>query len=137
MSSLPKTLYFFAITMLFLFLLSDLSNIGITRTEAKSGVRNGTDSAIRRSVEQGVLQNSKQIRIDNQKRKEEWLSSVVMNAGSKATEAQHSAIYPVADQLPFLAAQVGIPYRSHAARLLNEPDQYIPRHRVIFIWDEK
>ena len=137
MSSLPKTLYFFAIAMLFLFLLSDLSNIGITRTEAKSGVRNGSDSAIRRSVEQGVLQSSKQIMVDNQKRKEEWLSSVVMNAGSKATRAQHSAIYPVADHLPFLAAQVGIPYRSQTARLLNEPDQYIPRHRVIFIWDEK
>lgn len=140
MSTSPKFLLLFSTLMLFVFFLMDLSNIGLTKYKMQDGARLSTQAATRLAVKDGPLKTKHTPLLDESAFHETWVYFGEKNAGYRAKVNDlhsYSRVYRATERVPFAAVQVGQPVTSHSAKHVGAPSVFVPKHRVVYIWDEK
>ncbi|MDH6372922.1 hypothetical protein M2444_004751 [Paenibacillus sp. PastF-3] len=134
----PAKLLWFMIFISLIFFLLDIVDIGTKKFVVEDGARNTTQTALMRSVEEGGIRTKHKPRTDLNDFYHEFYVYGTLNAGEKALQSKYTAIYDVQRLVPYAAAQMSLPGESKAMKYLKADDVwYNPRHRVIFIWDEK
>ncbi|KQN97026.1 hypothetical protein [Paenibacillus sp. Leaf72] len=139
--STPKLLLLFMTLVLLTYFLIDIIDIGTKKLSVDSASRHTTQIAMMRSIEEGGIRTKHLPRIDVEQFHDEFEHYGALNAGTKAMNTSYTSVYAVVRLAPFAAVQMGKSAEARSMKFLGSAfEKYVwhyPRHRVVFIWDEK
>ncbi|KGP77787.1 MULTISPECIES: hypothetical protein [Paenibacillus] len=140
MSTTPKMLPLLIVFVLFAYFAIDFVSIGSQKIKMQSSTRNTTQTAMMRSVEEGGIRTKHLPRIDIKEFDQQFGIYGELNAGTKAMMSSYTGIYQIDRLKPYAAVQMGTPVEAYSMKMLNSDKVttwHYPRHRVVFIWDQK